>query len=484
MRTFVCTEGGTRKFWDIDLSGDTFTVTFGRVGTAGQTQRKTFDSKLAALKAQARLIAEKLGKGYVETTARTVTSPLRTSLEAALVESPDDLAGHMAYGDYLAEQGDPRGELVQVQLALEDASRKPAERKRLQAREAELLTLHGRQWLGATAKFLWGKWSGPDRPWRYTLRRGWLDCVRVPSGPQRALEILASAPEVRLLRKLEVVYEMRYHNDYDEWVEGPAKVLGIEDEEPYEMVEDGAVLAPLLKSPHLGNLRVLRLGYSDDDPLDLQHSTMIPAFSDCDAKRVLKLLDKCPRLEELYLNTDLGDVRAMFASPALGGLRVLQYYFGYEHTYPRRRFSAYPMEVLAGNAALRHLHTLRLHPGRDSTLGIDDLRAVLSSRNLPALRHLQFHMTEYGDDGARAIAGCGLPRGLKVLDIGYGSMTDEGARILAGVPGVKGLDVLNVSRNALTAAGIKALRKTGVDVVADGQHGPEDRDYLYEVDAE
>jgi uncharacterized protein (TIGR02996 family) len=46
---------------------------------------------------------------------------LREALEAALVENPDDLAAHRAYADHLMELGDPRGEFIQVQLALEDA---------------------------------------------------------------------------------------------------------------------------------------------------------------------------------------------------------------------------------------------------------------------------------------------------------------------------------------------------------------------------
>jgi predicted DNA-binding WGR domain protein len=41
-------------------------VQFGRIGTAGQTQTKTFSSADAAQKAADKLIAEKTGKGYVE----------------------------------------------------------------------------------------------------------------------------------------------------------------------------------------------------------------------------------------------------------------------------------------------------------------------------------------------------------------------------------------------------------------------------------
>src|SRR4051794_5837247 len=80
--------------------------------------------------------------------------PMREALEQALIDNPDDVASHMAYADYLREQGDPRGEFIQVQLALEDPARSAAERKRLKKREQELLGAHEREWLGELAPLL------------------------------------------------------------------------------------------------------------------------------------------------------------------------------------------------------------------------------------------------------------------------------------------------------------------------------------------
>lgn len=56
-------------------------------------------------------------------------------LEKAIMEDPDDLAAHAAYSDWLIQEGDSRGEFIQVQLALEDAGRSAKERKELQQRE-------------------------------------------------------------------------------------------------------------------------------------------------------------------------------------------------------------------------------------------------------------------------------------------------------------------------------------------------------------
>jgi len=65
-RTFECTEGGARKFWRIGLEGLDVTVTFGRLGTRGQTQLKQFATVDRARQEVQKLVAVKLKKGYTE----------------------------------------------------------------------------------------------------------------------------------------------------------------------------------------------------------------------------------------------------------------------------------------------------------------------------------------------------------------------------------------------------------------------------------
>lgn len=487
MRTFVFTDAKSNKFWNIDLQGARFTVTFGKVGSTGQTQTKDFPDEEKARKAHDKLVAEKLSKGYVETTARQAPAvpPLQQSLEEALVEGPDDLATHSAYADYLMEQGAPRGEFIQVQLALEDPGRTAKERTRLRKRETELLRQHGRPWLGDAGRFLVGDWSGEDKPYHYQFARGWLDLVRVLPFPGAVIAALARSPQARLLRRLEVVYDMRYHPfDFDQFVEGPNAALR-DDEEPYgtDDEDEGAeILPPLLGSPYLTNLRVFKLGFSDTGDR-IGHSTMVGPFEDCNAKQVIKLLEKCPRLEELYLNTPLSGIDRLFALPTLGNIRVLQYYYGSDYR-GRTRGRAYPLTPLANNASLQRLTTLRLHAGRDATIDLAEMDAVLRSPHLPSLTHLQVRMTTFGDEGCRTIIQSGALRRLKALDLGYGNMTDAGARLLAACSDLKNLEVLDVSRNALTARGLTALRAAGIRVVADNQHAPDEEEYLYEVDFE
>jgi predicted DNA-binding WGR domain protein len=67
-RRFEFTSGSSNKFWEISPSGNSFTVRFGRLGTAGQSQTKSFADEAKAKHEADHLVAEKLKKGYQEKT--------------------------------------------------------------------------------------------------------------------------------------------------------------------------------------------------------------------------------------------------------------------------------------------------------------------------------------------------------------------------------------------------------------------------------
>lgn len=68
-RELVYMDAKSSKFWNIELSGKSHTVMFGRIGTAGQSATKTFPTEEAARNDVEKLIREKLGKGYVDVAA-------------------------------------------------------------------------------------------------------------------------------------------------------------------------------------------------------------------------------------------------------------------------------------------------------------------------------------------------------------------------------------------------------------------------------
>lgn len=110
MRRFELVEGSSSKFWEITLDGSAFTVTWGRIGTAGQTQTKTFDSVDKAQKEHDKLVAEKTKKGYGEVegaskpssappTSKAPPAPHQDADEATTTKAPKAKAAKAAKSD-------------------------------------------------------------------------------------------------------------------------------------------------------------------------------------------------------------------------------------------------------------------------------------------------------------------------------------------------------------------------------------------------
>ena len=137
----------------------------------------------------------------------------RAALELALAANPDDFATHAAYADLLTEQGDPRGDYIRLQLALEDRQQ-PVERLRAMEQEAfELSQRHETEWLGPLAAHAnvvaWGNAIGTrvtvQRPnVEFTMRRGWLNEVRVRNLSGEVQDALVECPIARLVSDLTV----------------------------------------------------------------------------------------------------------------------------------------------------------------------------------------------------------------------------------------------------------------------------------------
>lgn len=69
-RYFEFVGGTSAKFWEVGVCDNDVTVRFGRIGTQGQTQIKTFPDATAAARHADRLITAKTAKGYLEAVAR------------------------------------------------------------------------------------------------------------------------------------------------------------------------------------------------------------------------------------------------------------------------------------------------------------------------------------------------------------------------------------------------------------------------------
>jgi uncharacterized protein (TIGR02996 family) len=371
-------------------------------------------------------------------------STQREILEAALAADSDDGAAHAAYADLLTEEGDARGEYIRVQLALETAPEGP-ERDALRAREQELLCEHIEQWLGTLA--------GPllDTPGtRFGLRRGWLDEIEVPSMRADLAELIAAAPETRLLRRLAVI-----DPDAPELDPGEAYQTHVLAGSAWFDEDEETALVPLLSSPYLGNLRTFQLGDHEHERCGVGDGP------------VAELIEKMPRLEELHLFLwKLDEAERIFVA-SLPRLKVLRVggVFGY------------PITALAGNTSLGALEDLMLQPaspGGHGKLWPDECAELVRSPHLAGLRHLRLPFLAVGDEVCEALAAGGLLGRLRTLELTYSQITDTGAAALTASPGLAALGHLALTGNHISPQGIERLQATGVPLVWEPQTEPEE----------
>jgi uncharacterized protein (TIGR02996 family) len=487
MRTFQLSDANSHKFWNIEVSGTNFTVTYGKVGSAGQTQTKSFASAELAQAEADKLIREKTKKGYVETTPKRPGSVVE-AFEESLRANPQDLASACAYADYLAERGDPRGEFMQVQIALEDESLPRAKRDALQKQEADLLKKHEQSWLGPIAPFLLDP-KLPRYEWRseaitYRFRRGWLAELEIPLLDVEFTRALLRCAEARFLHKLHI-----HHGAY-EFPEGDPRATEYADGsyapgpdiDPAADAEDAAMHL-LVKFPYFASVRILHLGNPVTDTFDDSDQCHT------NGEIVYHYLKQMPHVEEIYLLASRVDADKIVALP-MPHLRLFLYNHGH----------GYPLDKLAANPSLTSLTTLLCHP---HALEYDDaeegayirlahLRALCRSPHLKSLTTLRLRLTDFGDAGAKELVESGILKRLNVLDLQGGCITDEGVRLLVGCPDLKNLQLLNLRSNGLTRAGEQAITATGVKADVSGQHteaagelGDGDiPEYLFEGDIE
>src|SRR5688572_4873581 len=103
----------------------------------------------------------------------------------AVLRDPDDDKALLVYADALAEAGDARGELIHLQLELDQLPDGDARRTKIERAAAKLEKTHRRTWLDGLAMVRQG-----------TFRRGMLDHVVATADPFFAGldELLAREP--------------------------------------------------------------------------------------------------------------------------------------------------------------------------------------------------------------------------------------------------------------------------------------------------
>ena len=435
MPRYEFNDGKSHKFWEIERSGTTFTVRYGRVGTDGQTNTKVFDSEEDAQKEADKMVRSKVKKGYQEVASAAEAEPgPDQSLEDAVLANPDDGDAWRVYADWLlSHDGEARGRLI---LAFEDGD-EAAQQALLEEHKKELLGRLG----GDLADFVEIEWA-----------HGFWDRVRVSfswddelpesiAGMHSVVGHVLRHPSARFLRSL---------------------VLGlpesIEDGEPEWQPMIDAVVKNGIR-PSLREIVVADFEYPDDTEMSWAQTGSIAGL--------WAVLPHLERLKVQGSGIELGKITA----PHLKELLV--------HTGGLGR------EVLqrVAEADLPELTTLELWLGTEEYGGetsVGDLSGVLSGAGLPKLRTLGLMNGDYANELPAAVASSAILPQLSELDLWGGTMTDEGGRaLLEHAERFRHLARLNLDENFLSEEVSGQLQQALPNVAIGEQEAAEDEDWLF-----
>lgn len=405
----------------------------------------------------------------------TIARSPAAALLTEIIADPRSIEPRLVYADALLEAGDPRGELIHVQCALESLHADDPARAKLEARAADLLALHEPTWTQELRELCTLYENSP----RLVFRRGFVESATLYASHVR--EIVASMATQTPLRELSLLHE--------DPVEELAVVPALAELEALELpgkataedlarafarwphsgqlrslaayhgaaaaravartpalaglaslslprIDREAVMA-LASAAHLASLRTLRLRDAELDGAGIE------ALGRSEALREIEVLDleaarrsgargqglevpAFPSLRELRCNVErlvLKDV-----STSVSGLRLL----------------------LAAPFAAR-LRSLELGP-------LDpDEAALLAAADLPELRVLS--AGDFDDRAAAILARARTKPWLQRLVLTGHDLTDEGAIAIANATGLDRLASLWLVAPEVTASGATALRK-------------------------
>lgn len=145
-------------------------------------------------------------------------------LEKKIFEKPEDIKRHEAYVAWLRENdGEPRADLIEIQIALENQKLNREKRFELELQESRILNEHGREWIGPLSDFIMmrdipGRRFQPKPGCEIEWYRGWVYGLVLDELTLKLSKVLLQAPELRLFRRLTLIDPVNASCDYlHEW---------------------------------------------------------------------------------------------------------------------------------------------------------------------------------------------------------------------------------------------------------------------------
>ncbi|MFV8754877.1 WGR domain-containing protein [Nannocystaceae bacterium ST9] len=436
MRRFEFEEGKSHKFWEIEVEGAAFTVRYGKVGTEGQVQTKSYKDEAKASAEADKKIAEKTKKGYVEVAVAAApgSAPAKLGaskdgvrnpeLEEVIFAAPEDPQAWSVYADWLQGEGDPWGE--RISLGIAHANAKGAEKTKLKKAIDKLDEQHSEHFFGkALAKLMTAEdfEQVAKLDWQY----GFVVGIRVAApefewsgtGADTILRAVVKSPAGRFLRSV---------------------ALGLID---FDGEGDlGKGIDALSKSGTLAAMRDLFVGDFESDETEI---------SWVEVGDVDKLLTVMPNLRSLKVR-----------GGAIGLGKALEHDNLVSLTIETGGLPAAAVKALA-KCRLPKLESMEVWFGQKnygSGGTIKMLEPLFTGEGVPKLVHLGLMNCEFEDEIAIRLAKSPLLARLKSLDLSMGTLRDVGGQaILDAIESFEQLESLDLSHNYMTDKVAKALQK-------------------------
>ena len=349
----------------------------------------------------------------------TLDSARERALLDAVLAAPEADEPRRVLADALAEQGDPYGEFINIQL---DLAAGRGQSEALQAREAELCAAHEGSWrerLPRVRGLVWGP-----------FRRGFVDSVVVSSAPNFVTKL-------ELIRRASPLVELRLRS----LREGEhARLAACEGLASFDRLRlhNVWVTPELLASDVFAGLVELELVNARSR--DVAEVVFAREFN---------------RLRALGLDSQY--IRAAGAAALASAtkrwpeaLRALD--------LRRNALDDVGLDAFASSARLDGLERLGL---AENNIHVEALARLAERLEPGRLRALDLRCNPIGDEGAKLLASHPAFAGLVELDLRACSIHDAGAEALAASPPLTKLERLDLACNYIAESGMIALMEAG-----------------------
>jgi len=365
------------------------------------------------------------------------------ALEQAIENNPDDKASYSVLADWLQTRGDPRGELIALQLSGADG--------------AELMKKHADAFLGDLAEHAQTH-DGEGRE-TFTWKYGFIDSARLTHNHYLAndkveladvLRTLLAHPSGRFLREI----TFTFNNDPNE--HNLQSLIDVLAEKP----------RPTLRSLHFGDFKYAGAAREEDRGED----TEISWYS---VGNLAELWKHTPNLERVIIQTGSAE-SAMAGGTQLGEIALPKLRHFEYRTGGLEQVNAQAIATMR-TPALEHLDVWFGSESYGGDAGPDVVDTILARTDLPKLRHLGIMNCAFVDGLVPDFARSPLVARLAELDLSLGCLTDEGAAAFAeNRAGFERLEQLDVQYNMLSSDGLATLREVAKKVIDEHQRSGED----------